>query len=95
MRKKRSFVLFTTVVLGLSAMSFVSVTEAQHRPEARDRPEAPVTNVQPEAEEFGRFAGDRPNVQTSLHPPDGSDPAPYLVDIIGQQGTPIQPLIRR
>jgi hypothetical protein len=43
----RSFVLFTTMVLGLSALSFVSVTEAQHRPEARERPPAPVTNVDP------------------------------------------------
>ncbi len=49
MRKMRSFVLFTTVVLGLSALSFVSVTEAQHRPEARDRPPAPVTLSQPAA----------------------------------------------
>ena len=36
MRNKRSFVLFATLVLGLSAMSCVSVTEARDRPSAPD-----------------------------------------------------------
>jgi hypothetical protein len=40
MRKMRSFVLFTTMLLGLSAMSFVSVTEARDRP-GRPPPEPP------------------------------------------------------
>jgi hypothetical protein len=40
MRKKRLFASFATVLLGLSAMSFVSVTEARDRP-GRSPPEPP------------------------------------------------------
>lgn len=44
MRKKRSFVLFATVVLGLSAISFVPVTEARDGPPGSE-PSIPPTQV--------------------------------------------------
>jgi hypothetical protein len=54
MRKKRSVVSFATVVLGLSALSFISVTEARdgHPAQAPSRPDAPHAETPPPPQEI-------------------------------------------
>jgi hypothetical protein len=82
MTKQRSFVAFATVVLGLSALSFVSAAEA------RDRPSAPDAHPQPDAPKSAA-----PLVEGGSGAPATGGPSVKVYDIDGNVVAHIQPLV--